>query len=1026
MRIANLALRHRSAVVLATILLTATGLYAAFRLPAGIYPEVEFNRVVVVVNGGTFEPRDMVVAVTRPLEEALIGVIDLRRLRSRTVRGATELSLDFRSGSDMAFALQQVEGRAAALRPTLPPDLEITIERLTPSVFPILQFELRGGDPVILHDLAQYSLRPKLARLPDVGAVEVQGGLVREIAVEADPSRLAARGIAITDLAAQIRAGNALLAVGRLDREYRQFSVVVSGLAATPDAVADLVVRSDGVTPMRVRDVAQVRYGAEDLFQLAAGNGEPAALINVSRQPSGSILHVEAAVLSTVDSLRTSLPAGVHLDAVYDLGALVRDSIASVRDAILLGGCLAVLVLLLFLGRLRLTLAAAATLPLAIAGSFAGMLLLGDSLNLMSLGGIAVAVGLIIDDAVVVVENLERHQTAAGGALSRAGIEQAVGEILGPVTSSTLTTIVVFAPLGLLQGVVGQFFHSFSLALTIAVLLSLVYSTTLLPAVIEWLGFRESRRPRAPWLGLGGLDRGYVRAASRLLGRPVGAAAVGAVVVLVGVGAWQSLKTGFLPDMDEGGFILDYWTPTGTSLSETDRQLQLLERVLRSDSAVAAFTRRTGAELGLFATAPNRGDLTVLLRPLKSRSASVFEVMDRLRGQLERQLPDLRIEFHQVQADLLGDLSGAPNPIEIKLFHPEVRTAEVAAQAVTRRIEHVPGLLDLFNGVRGDLPRMILRLDPARVARLGLTEAQVQDQARAAMFGEAAGTVREPDRLVGIRVRVPDAVRLDRDVIHRLPIIGPRGWSPLASLGAVRDTSEISELTRENLRPFVAVTGAVDIQTSSLGGVMGAVRRALAGLRLLPGATLEYGGQEVGQRESFRQLMLVFTLAAGLVLLVMVVHFENIRAPALILGGSLLGVPGAIVALTLTGTAFNVSSFMGLILLIGLAVKNGIILYDAARRFVGEGRTPREALLEAGRVRLRPILMTTLCTLTGLFPLALGLGAGADLQRPLAITVIGGLCLATMSTLLLLPPAFLAAGALRAASESPERLDASG
>ncbi|HWA56255.1 MAG TPA: efflux RND transporter permease subunit [Gemmatimonadales bacterium] len=1011
MNLARAVLRHRPAILLTTVMITLGGLWAVRRLPAGIYPEAEFNRIVLVVNGGTFEPRDMVVAVTRPLEEALIGVIDLRRLRSRTVRGGAELSLDFRPGADMGFALQQVQGRVGALLPELPPGLHTEVERLTSSVFPILQFELRGADPVVLRDLAQYTIRPRLARLADVGTVEVQGGLVREIAVEAQAARLVAQRLPLTALAAGIRAGNSIVAAGRLDREYRQFSVEVSGLADGPAAVGALVLRAEGATPLRVRDVASVQYGTEDQFQLAAGNGEPAALINVARQPTGSILDVEAAALATVDSLRTSLPAGVRMDLVYDLGSLVRESIASVRDAILVGGLLAALVLFLFLGRPSLTIAASATVPLAIAGTFGGLYLLGDSLNLMSLGGIAVAVGLIIDDAVVVVENLERHLPADGRPLSRDLVERGLSEILGPVTSSTLTTVVVFAPLGLLEGVVGQFFRSFSLALAVAVLLSLLYATTLLPAVIERLARPVPGRVHRAWLRLDALSAAYARMTRSLLRRPWSAVAAVLGLLVVGGVVATRLETGFLPDMDEGGFILDYWSPTGTSLTETDRQLHLLEQILRQDDAIAAFTRRTGAELGLFATAPNRGDLTVLLKPLRSRTASVYEVMDRVRRHLEARLPALRIEFHQVQADLLGDLTGSPDPVELKLFHPDVRVAEAAGRTVAARVEGVPGLEDLFDGVQGDLPAMTLQVDPARAARLGLSTEEVGAQAQAAMFGAGAGAVRETDRLVGIRVRLPDADRASPSVLTRVPVIGPAGWAPLGTLGRVADTSEISELTRENLRPYVAVTGAVDVTRSSLGTVMSEIRRALQGVPLPAGSSLEYGGQEAGQRESFRQLLAVFALAAGLVLLVMVIHFRNVRAPVLILAGSLPGIAGAGLALALTGTPFNVSSFMGLILLVGLVVKNGIIFYDAARNARAE-LDPVEALVAAGRVRLRPILMTTLCTLTGLLPLAFGFGAGADLQRPLAIAVIGGLSLSAAVTLFLLPSALLWFGAL--------------
>ncbi|MEO8634574.1 MAG: efflux RND transporter permease subunit [Gemmatimonadales bacterium] len=1016
MTLAGLVLRQRVAVGLAALLLTLGGGYAATQLPAGIYPEAEFARIVVLANGGTFEPRDMVVAVTRPLEEALIGVIDLRRVRSRTVRGAAELNLDFRAGADMPFVLQQVQGRLASLQPDLPAGLQLTAERLTPSVFPMLQFELVGGDPVQLRDLAQYTIRPRLARLADVGNVEIQGGLVREVSVQLDPARLSANHIGAAEVADRLRDANTIIAAGRVDREYRQVGVLVTSLAATPEAVGNLVLRAQGGAPLRVRELGSVRYGTEDQFELASGNGEPAALINVSRQPDGSMLSVESAVMATVDSLRPLLPAGIRLEPVYNLGALVRESIASVRDAMLIGGVLAIITLLLFLGQAGMTAVAAVSLPLSLLGAFAGLALFGDSLNLMSLGGLAVAVGLIIDDAVVVIENIERRLAAYPGEAPAGVIETAVGEILAPVASSTITTVVVFLPLGLLSGVVGEFFHSFSLALAVAVLLSLVYAVTVIPA-LAGVVLERGRRVGAAhhaWfqLRLGGLQSWYAGVLRRMFARRWVVPAVTTAMLVLGGGLYQVLETGFLPDMDEGGFILDYWTPTGSSLAETDQQLHALERILKADDAIAAFTRRTGAELGLFATTPNSGDMTILLKPLGKRDASVYDVMDRLRVRIEGTMPALRVEFHQVQADLLGDLTGSPDPVELKLFHPDVRTAEVAAKTVAGAIEGTPGLEDLFDGVVGDLPGLTVTLDPGRVARLGLTATEVTAQARAALFGVEAGAIREPDRLVPIRVRMPDAIRYDREVLGRLPIVGPTGWAPLASLGTVTETAEVSELLRENLRPLVLVTGAVNAGSSSLGSVMGEIRARLAGVPLPAGTTLEYGGQEAGQRDSFHQLLLVFGLAAGAVLLVMVIQFGNLRGPLLILGGSVLGLSGALLGLVLAGIPFNVSSFMGLILLVGLVVKNGIILLDAARGLRESGLPVDEALIQAGQLRLRPILMTTVCTLTGLLPLALGIGAGADLQRPLAIAVIGGLSLSTLVTLFLLPVALRNLGGL--------------
>jgi CzcA family heavy metal efflux pump len=1000
----RLALDHRATIYLSVALLSAGGLWALGTLPAGIYPEVTYPRIVVVARGGTFEADEMTAAVTRPLEQAVSGIVDLRRIRARTVRGATELSLDFRPRADMQFALSQVQGRLAALRPTLPGDLDLSAERLTPSVFPMLQYELTGADPLVLRDLADFVVRPRLAGLPDAGEVAVQGGRVREITVQLDPVRLVANHVATDEVARAIAAQDQVEAVGRVDREYRQYGVIVSGLTNTPEGVGRVVVRQAGDRPLRVSDLGTVSYGMEDLFQVVAGNGRPAALVNVSRQPSGNTLSLQTAVRAAVDSIRPLLPAGVRLEAVYDQAALVRESVGSVRDAMLIGGALAVLVLLAFLGEWRTTIAASLTLPLTVIITLLGLALAGDSLNLMSLGGLAVAIGLVIDDAVVVVENIERRLASHPAEPAADAIRRATDEILGPVAGSTLTTVVVFAPLGLLQGVVGEFFRSFALALATAVVLSLVLAMTLIPAIVsEWTARAgrldgSVRRWRLP---LEWLEARHGRAVAWLLDHPRAALAAAGALLLGTLALTRVIGTGFLPEMDEGGFILDYRAPTGTALAETDRQLGVLEQILRRDPDIAAFTRRTGSELGFAATAPNTGDFTVLLKPRAQRAASVYEVIDRVRAEAEVQAPAVQVEFVQLLQDVIGDLAGSPEAVELKLFSRDESAARAAASAVAAKIEPTPGLVDLFNGVHGPSPELRLNLDPIRTARLGLTAADVEAQARAALFGRAAGNAREPDRLVPIRVRLPDSVRLNPELLSRVPVVGPGGWTTLGQLGTVSDTGAPSELLRENLRPYVAVTGR--ISGRSLGSVMADVRAAVAAVPLPAGVTLQLGGQYASQQAAFRELLGILMLATGAVLLVLVAQFGGFRGPLAIVLAAPLGLAGTLALLAGTGVAFNVSSFMGVILLVGLVVKNGILLLDAARHATAAGLAPRGALIEAGRHRLRPILMTTLCTLAGLAPLALGLGAGAELQRPLALAVIGGLAISTCVTLLLLP-----------------------
>jgi CzcA family heavy metal efflux pump len=1007
--------RYRSAVYLLAALLSLGGLYALYTLPAAIYPEVAYPRIVVLGRGGTFEAQEMVVAATRPLEQAMSGLLDLRKIRARTVRGSVELSLDFRPQADMQLALSQVQARLAALQPSLPREIEVSAERLTPSVFPVLQYELVGSDPIVLRDLAEFTVKPRLAGLPDVGEIQVQGGRVRELSVQLDPARLISNRVGVAEVAQAIGVTDQAIAAGRVDRAYRQFAIIVSGLTNTPETVAGVVVRRTGDRVIRVGDLGAVEYAPQDQFQIVTGNGSPAALVNVARQPNGSTLKVKAAVGAAIDSIRPLLPAGVRLNPVYDQAALVSDSMRSVRDAMLIGGALAVLVLFLLLGRIRTTFAAALTLPITVAITLLGLAIAGDTLNLMSLGGLAVAIGLIIDDGVVVVENIERRLAQHPDEPATDVIRKATDEIFGPVAGSTLTTVVVFAPLGLLQGVVGDFFRSFALALTIAVLLSLAVAMTLIPAIAGEWARRSARTGDAgktlPHLRLERLEGGYGRAVGWALERRRLMLAGSGLLLIGALALTRVMGTGFLPQMDEGGFILDYWAPPGGALAETNRQVQVIERIVARDPDVLSFTRRTGLELGFAATLPNSGDFTVRLKPRNQRKSSVYAVIDRVRRAAEAEAPAMRVEFVQLLQDVIGDLAGAPAPVELKLFSTDHRAAETAAKAVAQAIEPTPGLVDLYDGVAGQDAELRIELDPVRVARLGLTPEAVQSDARAALFGTEAGRAREPDRLISIRVRLPDSVRTRPDVAAVIPIVGPQGWAPLAQLGTVRDTAGASELLRENLRPVVTVTGRVEGR--SLGSVMRDVRAAVDRVPLPASVRLEIGGQYASQQQSFRELLAVLALAIGAVMAVLVTQFRGFRGPLAIVLVVPLGLTGAVLMLTLTGVPFNVSSFMGVILLVGLIVKNGILLLDAAVHSRREGLTQGDALVHAGQRRLRPILMTTLCTLVGLIPLALGLGSGAELQRPLALAVIGGLAVSTAVTLLVLPTMLELLGALR-------------
>jgi CzcA family heavy metal efflux pump len=1000
MNIVRFSRRNSRAVFLLTGLLLVAGVISIFKLPSNIYPELTFPRIVILAHSGDLSPQFMLLQVTRPLEESVTGVLGARRIRSKTIRGGAEISVLFNPDMDMQYALQLVQGRVNETRNVLPPETEIRVERLTPAIFPIISLILNGDVPASdLRDDAYYILRPLFSRVPGVSLIEVQASSTREVSVIVDPQQVLSHRLSLVDISDRLRATNGVTSVGRLDKDYSQYLVLATGQFTSLEEIRNTVVSVENGSPIRLRDIAEVRDGIEDRRTLIAGNGEPAALINISRQIGGNILQISGQVQDVAKHLGSAIPSTLHLSTVYDLAGFVHDSIGNVRDAILLGGLLVIAVLFLFLHEGRTTLIAAISLPMTVISSFFFVSVLGGTLNLMTLGGLAIAIGLIIDDAVVVVENIYR-QLGLGMSATDA-TEAGTQELVGAVVGSTATTVVVFLPLGLLSGVVGEFFRALCLTLAVAVLLSLVFALTLIPLLSERLisekKFREtSHRFIEP------INRAYERAvrwglAHRRLVVAGTLASVAATVFL-----YYQIETGFLPEMDEGGYVVDYRTPPGTSLSETDRLVRQVEDRIKSMPETSAFSRRTGAEMGFFATVQNEGDILVKLKPRSDRRRDVYEVMSDLREQVTKNIPGIQIEFVQLLQDMIGDLEGEPQPVEVKLFGNDMNVLESLTDDLGAKIQKVPGIVDYMAMQKGN-PEIVVHVDPLQVGRLGLTVEQVSQQASAGLLGITQTELRQGDRTIGIRIRYPDAFRFDYSNVRQFPILTPaKQIVPLSALADIEQVRGESRLMRENQRLMSLITAR--LEDRDLGSAIQDVKRILDTTSFPVGTTYEIGGQYEAQQTAFRGLLYVLGLALAAVFIVLVVQFRAFRPSLIILSAAPLSLLGVFAMLKLTGIALNVSSFMGIILMMGLVVKNGIILFDYVHKLRSEEGMPLiEALVVAGKIRVRPILMTTLCTLFGLLPLALGLGSGAELQKPLALAVIGGLLVSTFITLLVMP-----------------------
>ncbi|MEZ4400589.1 MAG: efflux RND transporter permease subunit [Kofleriaceae bacterium] len=987
--VARLA-RRASLVWLLVVLGVGLGVASLGSLPAGIYPEMTFPRIMVVARRADLPPDLLERQVTRPLEEAVAVVPGVRRVRSRTIRGAAELSIDLAPG--VSPIRGEADCRAAVASAGLPADVEVELERVLPTSVPVATWNLTGADPRVLREAAERIVRPRLTRVPGVGAVELQGGREREVEIELRPGALAGLHLSAAAVADAVARQDRFDGVGRVREAHQTMPVVVDARPTDLDGIAGLPVARGPTGPVPLSAVADVAMGWADPTVLVAAPGGEAVVVAVARLPGASAVDVVAGARAALAELVAAhaLPAGVTVEPVYDQAALVTESMTGVRDAILLGVALSLVVIGLFLRDLRAGLVAAVPVPLTLVMTFALMRWFGLTLDLMSLGGLAISIGLVIDDAIVVTEGMVHHLEA--GAPPAVAAERGVVDLFAAVVGTTITTMVVFAPLAWLSGITGSFLRSLAATLCIAVGLSMVLSLTVAPLVARHVLRARAPRPRSERMA--GVIRWLV--AHRAL-----AVAPVVVLALAGVGLAGRLATGFLPAMDEGAFVIDFHLPPATSLEETDRLAAAIDRVLAATPEVVTFTRRTGTEMGpATATEQNSGDVMVRL-VARDRRRPIAAVIDDVRARLADAAPEIEIEFVQVLQDVLGDLAGNPAPIELHFLGDDDRVLEAAAAAAGARLATVPGLADLFDGVHGDVPMLRATVDRVAADRLALDPATIADELTVAVRGRVVAELVHGGVSIGVRVRLPDAVRLDAAALAELPVGDPDHPIALGAVVSFDRPASPSVLRRDDREQAVIVTAAVP--DGDLGRAEARVRQALATLPLPPGVRYEVGGQAASARAARHELIVVGAVGALLVLVVLLVQLGSLRLALVVLFGAPLGVVGALAALVATDVALDVSSLTGCILLVGLVVKNGILLFEHALDAQRAGATFAAALADAAARRTRPILMTTCATVAGLAPLAANLGAGAALQRPLAIAVIGGLALSTVVTLVVLP-----------------------
>jgi multidrug efflux pump subunit AcrB len=998
--------RHARVIIVITLALAIAGLIGAFSLPVGLFPQVSFPRVVVDLDAGDRPADQTALLVTRPVEQAIRTVPGVVGLRSETTRGSSQIAIDFGWGRDMIASTVLVDAAIAQVLPTLPTGSSYGVRRMDPTVFPIISYALRSDtmSPVALRDFAQYQIVPLLASVPGLSRVDVQGGETEELQVEADPQRLALHGLAMGDLVTALAGANVLQAVGRVQDHNKLYLVVASHRLQDAASVGQVIVKSDPAGMIRVSDVATVRSGYVPQWIKVAEDGKPAVLFNVYEQPDGNAVQVAKAVREKLAAMK--LPPGVVLKNWYDQSDLVTQSAASVRDAVIIGLLLAAVVMFVFLRSLRVTLVAILVVPATLCVTVLMLSSLGMSFNIMTLGGVAAAVGLVIDDVIVMVEHIARRagETGKDGqVVGPRGVLPAAREFMRPLTASSLATLIVFIPLGFLGGVTGAFSKALSITMVCALSISYLLAALVVPllarSVIDFRHWHDPAQDTAQG------KRGPLRASHNallhgLVRRPWILSVVAVPLLLLGYLAYTHVATGFMPAVDEGGFVMDYYTVPGTSLPETSRQIAQIEQILRSTPEVDTFSRRLGTGLGGDLGQSYHGDFFVRLKGDHARATD--DVMSDVRSQIESTVPGVEVELAQLMEDLIGDLTAVPEPIEVKLYATDPGKLDDQAKKVALIIGKISGVVGVKDGVQLAGDALNVDIDPVRAAFENMSPDAITQAVDAALSGVVATQVMQVTKSVGVRVWMPGATGLRIPQLEKLPIRAPDGHVfPLARVASITPVSGQAQISRENLQPMVAVTAR--IEDRGIGAAVADVKAALARPGVLdPGVRYEMGGLYQQQQLAFVGLAKVFAAALIAEFILLLFLYQRYWLAIIVIGCSLFSSIAVFIALWITGVDLNITALMGMTMIIGIGTEMAIF-YVSEYTTLAQSMAPREALLAASQDRLRPITMTTLAAILTLAPLALAIGQGSGIQQPLAIAIIAGLLLQYPLVLLAMP-----------------------
>jgi CzcA family heavy metal efflux pump len=990
---------HARSVLFLLGALALGGAVASFSLPVSLFPQVSFPRVRITLDAGDRPAEQMTVEVTTPVEEAVRAIPGVRNVRSTTSRGTAEISVNFNWGEDMISGMLQCQSQVNRILPSLPTGTSFEVERMDPTVFPVIAYSLTSDSHSLieLRDLALYTLRPALSTVQGVARVGVQGGRVEEYRVTVDPDKLQSFNMTLADVASALSASNVLVAVGRLEQYDKLFLVVSDTRFKKFDELERTVLRSNPNGVVLLDDVATVEHSSEPQWIRVTADGRDAVLFQVYQQPSGNTVEIARGIRAKLREIKKQIPEGVKIATWYDQSDLIIASEHSTRDAIVIGMILAAFVLLIFLRDWKVTMIATLTVPAVLAATILLLYVLKMSFNIMTLGGMAAAVGLIIDDAIVMVEHIDRRVRAAYGGDPRERVQNAAREFTNPLAGSSAATIIIFTPLAFLSGVTGAFFKALSLTMAASLIISFVVAWLAVPILCAALLKRKKTEPDERGTFTRRVHTLYRDNMQRFL-RQLSFVIVFVVpLLLLGFIAFKNIGSGFMPVMDEGGFVLDYISPPGTSLAETDRLLREVEAVLQRTPEVETYSRRTGLQLGGGVTEANIGDFFVRLKPFPRRG--IEEIMNDVRDEIEKRIPGLQIELAQLMEDLIGDLTAVPQPIEIKLYSDDDQLLRTLPPRVADTISKVRGVVEVKNGIVPAGDALNIQVDRVKVGLEGMDPEAVTKALDDFLSGKVTTRILQGPKLIGARVWIPRDARDTMRNVDNLLLRAPDGHLfPLKRVATLIPVSGEPEIMRDDLKRMIAVTGR--ISGRDLGSTVTDVKRALAKSGAIPNNVLyTFGGLYEQQQIAFRGLTIILIAAILLVFLLLLFLYESFRVAFAMLLIPVFAVAGVFIGLWVTHTEFNITSRMGMTMIVGIVTEIAIFYYSEFRSLPASD----DRLILAGINRMRAISMTVLAAILALLPLALGLGHGSAMQQPLAIAIISGLIFSLPLVLIVLP-----------------------